>query len=211
MKKSVSFFIIFSFALASFGQEALVNQNAELATLPTQGQQYAYKQSLRAEQLTTTNLSKMAAFLKAINFCDRAANSYGQVSCNSISTSKIDLVFQASADGNSGLVTILANRNMLDNNVLFLTESNGVFIPDPKNYNQNVSNVMQLKMPIWPINKFAGFEARSYTGLSTQNLISIQVLSGKITDSSVEFNLLFKGEKIAEGSMVGCSTLNCGL
>lgn len=203
MKKSVSFFIIFSFALVSFGQEVLVNQNAESPALPTQGQQYAYKQSLRAEQLTATNPGKMAAFLKAINFCDRAANSYGQASCNSISPSMVDLVFQASADGNSGLVTILANRNMLDNNLLF--------IPDLKNYNQNISNVMQLKMPIWPINKSAGFEARGYTDLSTRNLISIQVLSEKTTDSSVEFNLLFNGEKIAEGSMVRCSTLNCGL
>ncbi len=126
MKKSVSFFIIFSFALASFGQEALVNQNAELTTLPAQGQQYAYKQSLRAAQLTTTNPGKMASFLKAINFCDRSANRYGQASCNSISTSMIDIIFQASADGNSGLVTVLADRNMLDNKVLY--------IPDPKYY-----------------------------------------------------------------------------
>lgn len=180
-------------------------------------------------RITIINSAKMKDFFKlGMGVCDRAANNYGQSSCDSYASGSLDIILQfPSAGTNTALATVIArpkqNANfnyqaqipsgwgMLG---IALGYTTGVWIPDPKYYTGVERNPLQLNLEVSVINNSAGFEARGYgpTNSAMQGtLLAIQVPTGKIEDAGFDFNFLVGGTASARGTMKRCQTFNCGL
>ncbi|MBC7467504.1 MAG: hypothetical protein H7256_16055 [Bdellovibrio sp.] len=183
-------------------------------------------------RINVVNSAKMKELFKyGMGVCDRAANNYGQASCDYYLSGRMAIVIQLptgpAASANSLLATLIAQprqnqyvnyyaqlpsgSGLLSTALGYLT---GIYLPDPKYYTGATRNPLQLQMTVSSINNSAGFEARGYgdywTGYNT-TLLAIQVPQGKVENSSFNFNFLVQGVNAAQGVMSRCSTPNCGL
>ncbi len=180
-------------------------------------------------RITITNPAKMKDFFKfGMGVCDRAANNYGQSSCDYYTSGSLDMIIQFPSSGtNTALATVIARPKQ---NSYFnyqaqvpsgwgmlgaaLGLATGVWVPDPKYYTGVERNPLQLNLEVSVVNNSAGFEARGSgpTGSAMQGtVLSIQVPQGKIEDAGFDFNFLIDGTASARGSMRRCQTFNCGL
>ncbi|MBC7419586.1 MAG: hypothetical protein H7328_02560 [Bdellovibrio sp.] len=179
--------------------------------------------------LSITNAAKMKDFFKlGMGVCDRAANNYGQSSCDYYTSGSLDIIIQfPNAGTNTAIATIIARpkQNSYFNYQAQIPSgwglvgaavglATGVWFPDPKYYTGVEKNPLQLNMEVSVINNSAGFEGRGYgpTGSGMQGTtLAIQVPQGKIEDASFNFNFLIGGTASARGTMKRCQTMNCGL
>lgn len=196
---------------------------------------YNYSSGFYADNHTGTsvlrvvNSAKLKQFFKfGMGVCDRAANSYGQASCNAYVGGSMDIIIQFPNQSNSSLLaTFIAQPkyNPYGNYSAQLPSVSGflglaagmltgVYLPDPHSYNGAYRNPLQLEMAVSAINNSTGFEARGYgdywTGANT-TLLAIQVPQGKIEDNQFNFNFLVSGQVAAQGTMRRCQTMNCNL
>jgi len=196
---------------------------------------YTYSNGFYADNYSGTsslrivNGAKMQEFFKlAMGVCDRAANNYGQASCQSYIGGQMDMIIQFPTTGiNSLLATFIAKPaynphinysaqlpsgwGMLG---LALGWTTGIYIPDPKQYYGAYRNPLQLEMPVSLINNSVGFSANGYgdywTGYNRTKL-TIEVPQGKAQDYQLPFIFKIQDVPAAQGVMTRCRTVNCGL
>lgn len=179
--------------------------------------------------LQVTNNQKMKDLYKlGMGVCDRAANTYGQASCDYYITGYTDLIvqFPNQLNGNA-LVTIIARprqnpyfnyQAQLPNGWGLLGTAigmfTGIYIPDPTYYQGAYRNPLQVQMAVSPINNSQGFSASGYgdawTGLN-QTLITIEVQNGNTNSTNLNYVLKIGGVAAAQGVMTRCQYQNCGL
>jgi hypothetical protein len=79
---------------------------------------------------------------------------------------------------------------------------------------QGFYNPMILDATVWPVNNSQGFEIRAYgprVSAGYNKLIQIQVAQGKLDDPAFNFTVFWNGSQVAQGRMVRCQSLKCGL
>ena len=183
-------------------------------------------------RINVVNAAKMKEFFKfGMGVCDRAANNYGQSSCDYYLSGRMAIVIQlptgAAASANTLLATIIVAPKInpyvnyqaqLPSGWGILSAAlgyaTGIYLPDPKYYTGGTRNPLQLQMNVSSINNSAGFEARGNGDYSTgynTTVLGIQVPQGKVENSSFNFNFTIQGATAAQGVMSRCSTPNCGL
>ena len=179
--------------------------------------------------LRVVNGGKMQEFFQyGMGVCNRAANNYGQASCDSWVGGSMDMIIQFPPNGgNSVLATFAAQPryNPYFNYSAQLPSGwgalgialgyvTGIYLPDPKQYNGVYRNPLQLELAVSAINNSTGFSANGYgdywSGLN-RTKITIEVPTGKIQDNS--FNFIFKIGDVpaAQGSFSRCQRPNCGM
>lgn len=200
-----------------------------------QGAQYSYQNGFYADTYSGTsslrivNGAKMTDFFKyGMGVCDRAANNYGQSSCQAYVGGSMDMIIQFPPNGgNSLLATFVAQPryNPYFNYSAQLPSGwgalgialgyvTGVFLPDPKQYNGVYRNPLQLELAVSAINNSAGFSANGYgdywSGLN-RTKITIEVAQGKIQDNQLPFIFKVGDVPAAQGVFSRCQRANCGL
>lgn len=200
-----------------------------------QGAQYAYQNGFYADNYSGTsslrviNGAKMKDLFKyGMGVCDRAANNYGQASCDSYVGGSMDLIIQFPPNGgNSLLMTVAAQpqRNSYFNYSAQLPSGwgalgialgwvTGIYLPDPKQYNGAYRNPLQLELAVSAINNSQGFSANGYgdywTGLN-RTKITVEVAQGKIQDNQLPFILKVGDVPAAQGVFSRCRLQNCGM
>lgn len=188
--------------------------------------QYSYQTAFYADntsgysQIQIVNGSKMKELFKfGMGLCDRAANSYGSLSCDSYIGGPLAMSVQfMNGTSNQALVTIAAQprqnpyynywgqlpsgQGVLN---MVLGAFTGIWLPDPTYYTGATRNPLQLQMVISAINNSQGFEARGYGDRSTaafNTLFALQVTNGKKEDPHFRFNFNINGVTSAQGTMV---------
>lgn len=199
------------------------------------GANYQYTNGFYADtysgtsSLRVVNGAKMREFFKlAMGVCDRAANNYGQASCDSYIGGSMDMIIQFPPTGaNSLLATIIAQPryNQYYNYSAQLPSgygllgaalglATGVYIPDPKQYFGAVRNPLRLEMAVSAINNSTGFSANGYGDYNTgynRTKLTIEVPQGKVESSTLNFIFKVQDVPAAQGTFTRCRTLNCGI
>lgn len=169
--------------------------------------------------LQIVNAQKMKEFLKyAMGVCDRAANNYGQSSCDSYLSGDFSVTLQLPGSvGQQALVNFYtqprinpyynyygqlpSGKGWANMAIGMLT---GVWMPDQQYYTGAYKNPLQLSLTVSAINNSQGFELRGYGDNWTAanvRLVSIVVPQGKKEDPYFNFYLKFQGVTIAQGVM----------
>lgn len=165
--------------------------------------------------------SQLEALLEeAMGLCNRGAYNGGLAACENWPGGYFDLVFMVNAQ-NPNEVTLVFRAypdvgnawysyNLPSPQQFFLS-----FIGFPVAQNsQGVFNPMILTATIAPINASQGFEVRSYgprASAAYNNMLQLQVANGKIEDQSFGFQLMYRAQPVATGTMVRCQSPTCGL
>jgi hypothetical protein len=161
-------------------------------------------------------------FLKnAMGVCDRKNEGGTYGSCSEWMSGRIDIVMQApSAQSQTVQVTFRAAprpNNGPQYRYKYPTGGQlagmllGWPVPDVSGA---VRNPLQLNMTVSVINNYKGFEADGYGDFYTKanrSLIQIQVGQGKLEDGTLEYRLAYRGQIIANGRFIRCSSADCGL
>lgn len=182
--------------------------------------------------LRIINVSKMKEFFKlGMGVCDRAANNYGQASCDAYISGYVDLILQfPTGDGSQALATIIARPAQSSSYYNYYAQIpsgwgligaalgylTGTYIPDPTYYNGPYRDPLQVQMTVSPTNNNQGFQASGYadawTGLAPQTVITVQVLNGSTSSSStLNYNFAIGSTVAVQGTMSRCQKVNCGL
>lgn len=200
-----------------------------------QGAGYMYQNGFFADTysgystLRVVNGAKMQEFFKyGMGVCDRAANSYGQASCDSYVGGAMDMIIQFPPNGgNSLLLTVAAQPRV---NPYFnysaqlpsgwgalgiaLGYVTGIYLPDPKQYNGIYRNPLQLELAVSAINNSTGFSANGYgdywSGLN-RTKITVEVPQGKMQDNQLSFIFKVGDVPAAQGVFSRCQRPNCGM
>jgi len=200
------------------------------------GAGYTYSNGFYADNysgttsLRVTNGSKMLEFLRnGMGVCDRAGGSnYGQASCQSYLSGKMDIIIQLPTTGqNTLLATFIAQpqynpyfnysaqlpsaRGWLG---LALGWATGIYLPDPKQYYGGYYPIYQVELQTSLINNSAGFSANGYGKYDTGSFrtkLTIEVPQGKSQDYQLPFVFKVQDVPTAQGVMSRCRTPNCGL
>lgn len=147
---------------------------------------------------------------KAMGTCDRQSNSGGVFDCDSWVGGQFQLIIQVpTAQSNTMKATFAAYPST--NNYYWY----GYSLPSAKEFFYGmfgfpvyydvgvVKNPLPLEMTVSLINNSKGWEARAYGDewtAANRSLIQIQVLEGKLTDASFEYQLAFEGQIFATGT-----------
>ncbi len=170
--------------------------------------------------------SGMNTLLKnAMGVCDREHSSGGLASCTAWQSGFHDIVIQFDGSVANQAKLMVRSAPQTNNywNYAYSLPSFEQFIFGLFGiYTGNmtaVNNPLQLTTTVWPINANQGFELRA-TGPSSSyawwRLIQLQVMNGKIEDTSLQYKLYIDGgnQQMLEamsGTMVRCTTQNCGV
>jgi hypothetical protein len=152
--------------------------------------------SFRMKSTKNINPVKMSQLLSSVGLCSKSTYNYGQSDCTSL-LPRVDLLFHSSEDGQTGKLTILVNHGF--------STTTGQFVP-------SYFTGTELELSIFSIHEAAGFEARGYShawGVHPQ-LVSVQVDRGNLADSTLDFELRFGNDKLADGQMTKCPLAGCG-
>ena len=180
-----------------------------------------------------TNVTLMKYFFKqAMGVCDRGDKDYqnvGSANCDYYIQGYRDLIIQLPQSGTTGaaLITVIAKPKqnpyvnyygqlpsgwgLLGAALGYVT---GIYIPDPSYYTGAYRDPLQIQAELSPYNNSQGFEARGYgdywTG-ANQTFISVQVDTGNVNSSNLNYKLLVGGVEAARGTMARCQLQNCGM
>lgn len=179
--------------------------------------------------LSITDPTKIKDLFKlGMGVCDRAATNLGQSNCDAYVMGYHDIIIQLpSSDTGTAIATIIARprqdpyfnfygqlpnaRGLLG---LALGWVTGIYIPDNSYYQGAYRNPLQIQMAVSPINNSQGFQASGYgdywTGLN-QTMITVEVESGNVNQSTLNYKLKIGNQDVARGTMRRCQTPNCGL
>lgn len=178
-------------------------------------------------QITNPNLMKQL-YKYGMGVCDRGSNNYGQANCDYYITGQTDIIVQFPNDGqavpSNALITIFARPryNQYFNYqasagpwwATLISGVTGVYIPDPKYYSGAWRNPLQIQAGAAAINNNNGFQVSGYgdawTGYNS-TLLTIEVTSGNLNSSSLNYVLKVGGQQVAVGRMSRCQNVNCGI
>lgn len=179
-----------------------------------------------------TNITKMKEFFKlGMGVCDRGDKNYqniGSANCDYYISGYVDLVLQFPQQMNgNALITVIAKPrvNPYVNYYgqlpsgwglvgIALGYVTGYTFPDPSYYQGAYRDPLQIQAGVSLINNSAGFVAQGYgdawTGMN-QTLVTIEVASGSMNSTSLNYVLKIGGVAAATGTMARCQYQNCGL
>ncbi len=170
--------------------------------------------------ITITNGTAYKSFMqKALGVCDRSANTGGIYSCDSWLNSYFRLIVQATSSVSTQLRAIFMvypQTNPYGWYGYQLPSWDQFFMgvmgfPVPTQIGA-VRNPLALDMTVSLINQSQGFEARAYGAydtLANKSLIQVQVMNGKVFDSTLPVVVSFEGQQFASGTLLRCTYPNC--
>lgn len=180
--------------------------------------------------LQVTNATLMKQLYKlGMGVCDRGTNNYGAANCDYYVTGQTDIIIQFPNSGSTtptnALITVFARPRynsyfnyQASTGPWWATLGNallgGNYIPDPKYYSGAYRNPLQIQTNVSPTNNNQGFQASGYgdawTGYN-QTLLTVEILSGNLSSTSLNYNLKIGGQTVATGRMSRCQIQNCGI
>lgn len=178
-----------------------------------------YSENYRERNLKTTG--NFTDFLRdAMGVCDRGHINGGGASCSLWATGAFDVVIQApTSQTNTLQATFRAARPRTNTygdyyySLPSLGQVAGAMLGFPVVGTAGAYlPKLQLNMTVSVTNNYKGFEARGYGDFyskANRSLIQIQIPEGKLEDGYFSYRIAYRGEAMATGQFVRCSTADC--